>query len=100
MVTDTKRGGDYPEGYTFVINTGNRWSLFAGNEEIAKGETSFPAFAWNHLSMKLNGSMISVSLNNKEIIKSNNIKYTHGLAGLGSGFNLIELDNFQVNQIR
>ena len=95
-VMDMKRGGDYPEGYTFVINTGNRWSLFAGNQEIAKGEANFPAFAWNHLSMKLKGSSISVSVNYKDIFRINNTKYAHGLAGLGSGFNLTEFDDFEV----
>jgi galactosylceramidase len=95
-VMEMKRGGDYPEGYTFVINTGNRWSLFAGTLEIAKGETSFPAFAWHHLSMKLNGNTITVSVNKKEIIAIKNAKYTHGLAGLGSGFNQAEFDNFEV----
>ena len=84
---EMKRGGDYPEGYTFVINTGNRWLLFAGNQEIAKGETSFSAFAWHHLSMKLSGNTITVSVNKKEIIAIKNAKYTHGLSGLGSGFN-------------
>jgi len=95
-VMEMNRGGDYPEGYTFVINTSNRWSLFAGNQEISKGESSFPAFAWHHLSMKLIGNSISVSVNNKEIVRINNTKYTHGLAGLGSGFNLAEFDNFEV----
>jgi len=96
-VMEMKRGGDYPEGYTFVINTGNRWSLFAGSQEIAKGETSFPALAWHHLTMKLIGNSISVSVNHKEIVRINNTKYTHGLAGLGSSFNLAEFDNFKVN---
>jgi hypothetical protein len=92
------RGGDFPEGYIFVINTGNRWALYAGKQIIATGNAKFPAFTWHHISMKLKGKMVSVWLNNKELISVTNDKYSHGLAGIGSGFNYAEFDNFLVGK--
>jgi hypothetical protein len=92
------RGGDFPEGYTFVINTGNRWALHAGKEIIASGNAKFPAFTWHHISMKLKGNTVSVWLNNKVLISVTNDKYSHGLAGIGSGFNYAEFDNFLVGK--
>lgn len=93
---EMKRGGDYPEGYSFVINSGNKWSLYAGNQLIAKGESNFPPFIWHHVSLKFSGSNISAYVNNKEVITTNNTKYTNGLAGLGSDYNFVEFDNFEV----
>jgi hypothetical protein len=95
-VMETKRGGDYPEGYSFEINSGNKWLLLAGNQIIASGESNFPAFSWHHISLKLHGSIISAYLDNKEITTANNTKYSHGLAGLGAGYNFAEFDNFEV----
>jgi len=95
-IMDVKRGGDFPEGYTFTINTSDKWLLYAGNEIIARGNAYFPPFNWHHLSLKFNEKAISVFLNGNEIVKVYNEKYTHGVAGLGSGFNFIEFDNFEV----
>jgi hypothetical protein len=95
-VMETKRGRDFPEGYTFVIHTGNIWALHGGNQIIASGNINFPPFTWHHISLTLNGSSISASVDNKEVFKLENTKYTHGLAGLGSGFNFAEFDNFEI----
>ena len=97
-VMEMHRGGDFPEGYTFVINTGNQWVLYAGNQIIASGKAEFPAFTWHHISLKLSGKTVSVRVNNKEVISVTNEKYSHGLAGIGSGFNFAEFDNFSVGK--
>jgi galactosylceramidase len=97
-VMEMNRGGDFPEGYTFVINTGNRWVLYAGNQIIASGNAKFPAFIWHHISLKLRGKNVSVWVNNKEVVSVVNEKYSHGLAGIGSDFNYAEFDNFLVGK--
>lgn len=95
-VMEMHRGGDFPEGYTFVINTGNLWALYAGKEIIASGNMEFPAFKWHHISLKMKGSSISVWVNDKELKSVINEKYSHGLAGIGSGFNYAEFDDFLI----
>jgi galactosylceramidase len=97
-VMEMKRGGDFPEGYTFVINTGKRWALFAGNQSIASGYENFPALTWHHISLKLKGDQISAWVNNKEVVSVTDKKYSHGLAGIGAGFNFAEFDNFLVGK--
>jgi len=54
------------------------------------------AFTWHHILLKLSGNNVSVWVNNKEVISVTNEKYSHGLAGIGSGFNFAEFDNFEV----
>ena len=95
-ITDTKRGTDYPDGYTFIITTGNKWTLMEGNSVIGNGWADFPPFKWHRLSLKFKGSTISASVNDKEIVSVSATKYTHGLAGIGSALNIAEFDNFEV----
>ena len=95
-VIEVHRGAGYPEGYWFKINSGNSWALYAGDQRIASGNTDFPPFSWHHISIKFKGNNISVSVNNKEVVSMINTKYSHGLAGLGSDFNYVEFDNFEV----
>jgi len=95
-ISDTKRGTDYPDGYTFIITTGNKWTLMEGNRVIGTGWADFPPFKWHHLSIKFKGSAISAWVNDKELVSVTNTKYTHGLAGIGSAFNFAEFDNFEI----
>jgi hypothetical protein len=95
-VMEVHRGNDYPDGYWFKITTGNNWALYGGNQILASGYSEFPPFKWNHLSLKFKGSEISVTVNGNEVVRIKNEKYTHGLAGLGSDFNLAEFDNFGI----
>jgi galactosylceramidase len=95
-VTEVRRGGDYPDGYWFKINTSGNWVLFAGDQKISSGRIDFPPFIWHQLSMKFKDNTISVSVNNKEVVSVSDTKFTHGLAGIGSDFDYVEFDNFEV----
>ena len=95
-VMEVRRGGDYPDGYWFKINTAGNWVLNAGDQKIGSGTTTFQPFTQNRISMKFMGNRVSASVNSKEVVSINNSKYTHGLAGIGSDFNTVEFDNFEV----
>jgi hypothetical protein len=88
-------GKNPPEAYSFKISPVS-WILYAGNEVLKTGGAKFEPFKWHNLKMKFAGDEISVSLDNKEIVKVNNKKYKKGRAGLGSDFNYVEFDNFEV----
>ena len=95
-VMEIHRGNDNPEGYWFKITTGNNWTLNAGSQILASGRADFPPFRWHSLSMRLRGQTISVLVDNKEVVSLTDAKYTHGLAGLGSDFNFVEFDDFEI----
>jgi len=95
-VMEVRRGGDYPDGYWFKINTSGNWVLYAGDQKIGSGRTSFEPFTQNRISMKFNGNRVSASVNSIQVVSINNSKYTHGLAGIGSDFNTVEFDTFEV----
>lgn len=95
-VMEVHRGNENPEGYWFKITTGNNWTLNAGSIKIASGNASFPPFIWHNLTIRFKGDNITVLVDNKEVVSVTDRRYTHGLAGLGSDFNFVEFDNFEI----
>jgi len=95
-VSDVKRGGDYPEGYWFEIITSGVWNLYAGGQKIGSGRSPFPPFVWNKVAISFKGNLVSVRVNDKEVVSLTDKRYTHGQAGIGSDFNTVEFDNFEV----
>lgn len=95
-VMDVHRGNDNPEGYWFRITTGNNWTLNAGSLRLASGIADFSPFSWHKLTIRFKGNNISVLVNNKEVAAITDSKYTHGLAGIGSDFNYVEFDDFEI----
>ena len=93
---EVHRGNDNPSGYWFKITSGNSWTLNAGSQVLASGNADFQPFMWHNLSMNLKGRKISVSVNDKEVVSLNDVKYTHGLAGVGADFNYAEFDDFEI----
>lgn len=84
-VMEVHRGNDYPEGYWFRITTGNGWELFAGDRKMASGSADFQPFVWHNMVLSLKGNHISALIDNKLVTEVLDNKFTHGLAGLGSG---------------
>jgi len=95
-VTENYRGKKQPDGYWFSVLSNGTWGLYAGNQMLSDGTVAFEPYKWNHLSMKFEGDGIIVSVNDKEITRIKDQKYSKGLAGIGSGYNTVEFDNFGV----
>lgn len=95
-ITENYRAKKYPEGYWFKILSNGLWGLYAGSHLISSGTVAFEPYKWYHLSMKFVGDNIMVSVDDKEIARINDQRYTKGLAGIGSDFNTAEFDNFEV----
>lgn len=97
-VTGVNRGVEPPAGYWVKLFDTHNCVLYAGEEKIASGNFNkgFPPFTWHNLKLKLNKDNIKVLVDDIEVISKVNGKYTHGFAGIGSGYNLVEFDNFEI----
>lgn len=95
-VTEVHRGGDYPEGYWMKVNTGKNWELYAGKELLATGPSKLSPRVWSRYTISFLGNTIDIRENEQLLTSVTNTKYTHGIAGIGTGFNLVEFDNFEV----
>jgi hypothetical protein len=97
-VIDVNRGDNPPAGYWVKICDTHKCELYAGEEKIASGnyKPGCAPFTWHSLKLRFEKEDIKVLIDNDEVISSFNNKYRNGMAGIGSGFNLVEFDNFEI----
>lgn len=81
-----------PSGYVFRIGSDGAWSLLSAEYKkplrtLAQGHFSAGKQQWQSLAMDFAGNRISVSLNGKELASVTDIAHTHGMFGIGTGWN-------------
>ncbi len=85
-----------PNGYLLEVNDGGKWELRANTSVLASGITAFLANTWHNLELKLAGTSIIALIDGKKIIETGDPFFRKGLAGVGSGLNYAQFDNFVV----
>ncbi len=94
---------DPPQGYWLKVNEDGRWELKAFKETLAAGAVAFDADQWHQLALKFSGSRITASIDSAELKTIDHdmdfIGYDQGMAGLGTGWNKAQFDNFSVRKI-
>jgi galactosylceramidase len=97
-LTEMNRGSGPPSGYWLKVIDSYKCELYAGEIKIASAEskTGISSFTWHNLKLVFKGQNIRVLIDNSELINIANNRYTHGLAGIGCGYNLTEFDNFEI----
>ncbi|HMD85390.1 MAG TPA: family 16 glycoside hydrolase [Terriglobia bacterium] len=91
----------WPGGYILDVLQNGQWELNmskykAATVKLASGQVTFPSKAWHHLELSFQGSVIQASIDGVAVAKVNDSTYTHGMAAMGSGWNVAEFDNFEV----
>jgi hypothetical protein len=90
----------WPNGYVLRVGQGD-WELLSTKfknetKKLAAGSTSFPAGAWQILSLTFHGSDISAFLDHKQLARVSDNGHSKGMAGIGTGWNTAWFDNFSV----
>jgi len=96
------RHGLYPSGYIFSILHDGGWKLLSAKEGspvelLASGEIAFSTLKWHHVELDFHGSVITVALDGKQIARVTDHAHTHGMIGLGTGWDTGEFDNLSVS---
>ncbi len=95
-VTDVHRSHKMPEGYSLRLYSTGEWQLLASDSLISKGFSPVTNKKWINLKLKFDKNVIIAFLDNKQVVKTLNDKYTHGMCGLGSSYDQNLFDNFSV----
>lgn len=97
------------------VNTLGNWKLFAGQLLLVRGDTDFAERKWHNLKLVFEGTSISIFINGEEVhtitakefrksfakkITGMGDEFKNGLVGIGSGYNVVEFDNFKVKVSR
>ena len=90
-----------PSGYTFRIHGDGVWELLStGYGEVtrtlAHGQTRSAAGEWHHLQLAFAAQKITASLDGAAVAAVEDSRHTHGMFGIGSGWNRTQFDRLAV----
>ena len=94
--------GIYPSAYVFRMAAGGGWQLLSTHFKqvpavLASG-TIPSSKGWHRGELVFQASKITVLLDGKEIATVENAEHTHGMVGIGSGWNRAQFDNLAVGR--
>lgn len=93
-----------PSGYVFQVDSNGQWALLSARYKeptrtLAKGTFRGGVSDWIHLGLAFHGKQISASLNGKTIASIEDSAHTHGMFGLGTGWNRAQFGNLAITSI-
>jgi O-glycosyl hydrolase len=94
----------YPSGYVFLVSPDGAWKLFSKRYTIApivlaSGKVKISTLKWQRIELKFQGKQITASLDGKQLAQVVDDGHTHGMIGLGTGWNSGQFDNLSVSPI-
>jgi len=95
---------DPPHGYWLKVNSDGRWELKSFKDTLAVGTNSVRADEWHKLALRFSGQEIVASIDSVVVKKfqpdADDLGgFDKGMAGLGTGWNHAQFDNFSVREI-
>jgi hypothetical protein len=90
-----------PSGYVFRIASGGVWSLVSAEYKkptrtLAHGNFHLGENSWHQLKLVFQGNQISASIDEKVLASVQDTSHTHGMFGIGSGWNNAQFDDVLV----
>ena len=95
-IADSLQSECPPRGYWLKANTDGRWELRAFTKTLAAGNVPFAAGQWHVLELKFDGPKITAAIDGLQAASLEDRTYHSGMAGLGSGWNQAQFDDFNV----
>jgi beta-galactosidase len=85
-----------PNGYWLKVNNRGRWELSADAKKLAAGKVEFSADRWHNLKLQFVGKRITAFVDSTQVGSILDVTFSNGMAGVGSGWNNAQFDNFKV----
>jgi len=91
----------YPSAYVFVVNEKGEWKLLScaykrPDRVLAQGAVGFAPSKWHHLRLRFAGKQITASIDGHGTASVEDADHTHGMFGIGTGWNRAQFDNVSV----
>ena len=92
----------YPSGYVLRVQADGHWALLAtaykkAEKQLAAGETAVDATRWHKMELRFHGSGIQAAIDGKTVAEVQDQTHTHGMIGIGSGWDHTAFDNLAVD---
>jgi hypothetical protein len=69
----------------------------AATLKLASGKVSFSPKTWHHLALGFQGAGIQVRIDGASVANVNDASHKQGMAGIGTGWNTAQFDNFSIS---
>lgn len=91
----------YPSAYILRVNATGEWKLLScaykkPDRVLEQGSVSFTSRTWHHLQLKFSGKQITATIDGKNIGTVEDSDHTHGMFGIGTGWDRAQFDNLAV----
>jgi hypothetical protein len=93
----------WPSGYELSVKPEGAWELLSTAYKkpvikLASGTVTLDRAAWHKLELTFQGAQITALLDGKQLTVLKDDTHTHGMFGLGSGWNHVQFDNLRVER--
>jgi hypothetical protein len=97
-----ERKARWPSGYVLSIQHDGTWEIDStrfnqASVKLASGKVSFSLKTWHHLALGFQGAAIQVRIDGASVANVNDTSHKQGMAGIGTGWNTAQFDNFSIS---
>jgi len=85
-----------PDAYLFNLESSGKWEILAKYKRLASGIVSLPEKSWHSILLDVKGDKLKALINGKVVVELTDTTYTHGVAGVGSSFHVVDFDNIEI----
>ena len=92
----------YPSGYVLQIKSNGDWTLLSSEYKkptltLAHGRLAAAGAGWRTVELRFKGAQIQALLDGKALASVQDSAHTHGMIGIGTGWNRAQFDNLSVS---
>ena len=92
----------YPSGYIFFMSPDGKWKLLSTRDNypaklLAAGTVELSTLKWHHVELSFHGPSTTALFDGKQLAQVKDTTHTHGMIGLGTGWNTGQFDNLSVS---
>jgi Glycosyl hydrolase family 59/Domain of Unknown Function (DUF1080) len=93
----------YPSGYVLRVEADGRWMLLAtaykkSEKQLASGQMALDTSRWHSMELDFQGSTVHASIDGRTVANLQDQTHTHGMIGIGSGWDHTAFDNLEVDK--
>ena len=93
----------YPSGYVLRVQADGHWTLIASaykkdEKTLAAGSVPLDKARWHTMELSFHGTTIHAAIDGKAVASLQDQSHTHGMIGIGSGWDHTSFDNLTVDR--
>ncbi|MDR3244976.1 MAG: hypothetical protein LBT50_00920 [Prevotellaceae bacterium] len=93
---EMRRSHKPADAYYFKLKSSGHWTLSAADKILLSGWLPVDIQTWYTLTLSMKGAKITASVNQQIVCEVEDQTFSHGQAGLGSSFHVVDFDHITI----